>query len=172
MSLDKGQLPGVTANVLLAASAVLLKSALDSLLIFGFPDTTLGEPIGDLVYSKGLALLEPTVRGYDIVTPFVRTTKPIPSSVPLLQPSSTTAGIIFGLATCFLSLMAAGTFLVWTAAGSQSYSPSSPSPLRSLSETLAYNREQRRAQDRRAIPRRRGGRGREFSCVISPFDIG
>lgn len=172
MNLDKGQLSGVTANILLAAGAVLLKPALDSLLIFGFPDDTLGEPIGELIYSKRLALLESTAKGHDILTPFARTTKPIPSSMPLLQPSSTTAGIMFGLAACFLSLMAAGTFLVWTAAGSQSYSSSPPPPSRSLSETLAYNREQRQARDKRAIPRRRGGRGREFSCVISPFNIG
>jgi hypothetical protein len=166
MSLDKVQLPGVAGNVLLAAGAVLLNPALDSLLISGFPDslvTTLGGRISDLTYSKRLASLEPTAKGYDIVTPFVETTKSIPSS---MQPSSMSTGVMFGVAACFLSLVAAGTFLVRTHADSQSGRHSSPAHLRSLSETLAYNREQRQAQDGRAVPRRRGGRGREFSHLI------
>jgi hypothetical protein len=165
---DKVHLPGVAANILLAAGAVLLKPALDSLLISGFPDTsvtTLGGRIGDVTYSKGLSLLEPTVKD-DIVAPFLRTTKPILSSMPLLQPSSMTAasGVMFGITACFLFLVAAGTFLVRSHAG---YEPASGRPSSSsLSETLAYNREQRQAQNGRAASRRRGRHGREFSILF------
>lgn len=157
-------------NVILAAGTVLLKPALDSLLVPGFPDssvTTLGGRI--VTYSKGLTLLEPmpvaAVKGYEIMAP---TTKPILPSIPLLRPSSKTAvsGVMFGMGACFLFLVAAGTFLVWSHAGSE---PASGGPSsRSLSETLAYNREQRQAQNGRAAARRRGVRGRasEFSILF------
>ena len=67
---------GVAANVLLAAGAVLLKPALDSLLIPDSSVTTLSGRI-DVSYSSGLALLEPALKWnqhHDIVAPFLRTT--------------------------------------------------------------------------------------------------
>ena len=173
---DKVHLPGVAAaNVALAAGTVLFKPALDSLLISGFPDSsviTFAGRIGDVTYSKGLTLLEPSVKGYqhhDIVVPFLRTTKPILSSMPLLQPSSMIAasGVMFGMTACFLSLVAAGTILVRSHAGSEPGGPGGPSSS-SLSETLAHNHEQRQAQNGRAATRRRGRRGREFSILFVP----
>jgi hypothetical protein len=169
---DKVHLP----NVILAAGTVLLKPALDSLLISGFPDSsvTLGGRI--VTYSKGLTLLEPmpvaAVKGYDIMVP-TTSTKPILPSIPLLQFSSMTAAsgvtVMFGMTACFLFLVAAGTFLVRSHAGSE---PASGPSSRSLSETLAYNREQRQAQNGRAAARRRGGRGRasEFSILFVSAD--
>ena len=150
ISLAKVQLPGVAANVLLAAGAV----ALDSFLISRSSQSTLGGRVGDLTYSKVPVLSEPTAKGYDA---FVRTTKPIPSSIP----SSMTAGVMFGLAACFLSLVTAGAFLIRTHAGSQSGATSSSPPLGSSPETLVYNREQHQSRDGRAVPRR-SGRRREF----------
>lgn len=170
---DKVHLPSVAANVVLAAGAVLLKPTLDSLLISGFPDSsviTFGGRIGDITYSKGLSLLEPTVgyQHYDIVAPVLKTTKPVLSSMPFLQPSSMTAagGVMFGMTAC-LSLVAAGTFLVRSHAGSEPDEPGGPSSS-SLSETLPYNHQQRQARNGRAAARRRGGRGREFSILLVP----
>ena len=168
---DKIHLPGVAANVLLAAGAIL-KPALDSLLISGFRDssvTTFGGRIGDATYAKGLTLLEPTgtVKGYqhhDIVgsvVPFLRTTN---SSMPLSQPST---GVMFGMTACFLSL-AAGTFLVRSHANSEPGGSSSTPLVGSLFQTLAYNREQRQAQNGRVAARRRGRREREFSILFIP----
>ena len=174
MSLGLPDKAGVAANILLAAGAVLLKPALDSLLISDFPDSsiiTFGGRVGDVAYAKGLTLLEPAVKGYqhhDIVVPFLRTTKPILSSMPLFQPSSMTAasGVMFGMTAC-LSLLTTGTFLVRSHAGSEPGEPGGPSS-NSLSETLAYNREQRQPQNGRAAVRRRGRRGREFSILYVP----
>ena len=164
---DKVHLPGVAANVLLAAGAVLLKPALDFLLISGFPDSSVTTLGGDIAYSKGLTLvLEPTVKGYqhhDVVVPFLKTTKSILSSMPL-QPS---AGVMFGMTACFLSLAAAGTFLVRSHTGSEPGGPSSTPLMSSLPETLAYNREQRQSQNGRATTHRRGRRWREFSILLS-----
>ena len=173
MSLGLPDKAGPAANVLLAAGAVLLKPALDSLLISGFPDssvTTLGGRIGDVTYSKGLVLLEPAVKGYqhhDIVQPLLGTAKPILSSMPPLQPSSMTAasGVTFGMTACFLSLVAAATFLVRSHAGSEPGEPGGRSSS-SLSETLAYNRQQRQAQNGRTAARRRGRREREFFIIF------
>lgn len=169
MSLGLPDKAGVAASALLAAGAVLLKPALDSFLISGFPDfsaTTLGGRIGDVTYSKALTILEPAVQGYqhdDIVAPFLRTTnlKPILSSMPLLQPSSMTAvsGVMFGMTA--LSIAAAGAFLVRSHAGSEPGEPGGRSSS-SLSEVLAYNREQRQVQNGRTAVRRGSRRGREF----------
>ena len=177
MCLELPDKAGAAANILLAAGAVLLKPALDSLLISlsGFPDssfTTLGARIGDVTYSKGLILLEPAVKGYqhhDVVAPILKTTKPILSSMPPLQPSVMTAasGVMLGMAACFLSLVAAGAFLVRSHAGSETGEPGGRSPS-SLSEILAYNREQRQAQNGRTAARRRSRRGREFSISFVP----
>ena len=165
---DKVHLPGVAANALLATGAVLLKPALDFLLISGFPDSSVATLGGDVAYSKGLTLvLEPTVKGYqhhDVVVPFLRTTKPILSSMPL-QPS---AGVMFGMTACFLSLAAAGTFLVRSHTGSESGGPSSTPMMSSLPETSAYNRGQRQAQNGRAAAHRRGRRWRELSILLAP----
>lgn len=169
--LDTVQFSGIAANVLLAAGAGLFtKPALDSLLMSGSPIspvTVLSERIGELT------LLDPAAKRYshhNIVTPFVTTTKLVPSFVPLLQPSMT-AGVMFGIAACLLSLVAAGTLLVRTHAGSQCGTPSSPPPSRSLSETLAYNREQRQGQNGRNIRLRRSGRQRKSHSVCF-FNIG
>jgi hypothetical protein len=172
---DKVHLP----NVILAAGTVLLKPALDSFLISGFPDSSVTTLCGRIVtYSKGLTLLEPmpvaAVKGYDIMMVSTTSTKPILPSIPLLQPSSRTmtaaSGVMFGMTACFLFLVAAGAFLVRSHAGSE---PASGGPSsRSLSETLAYNREQRQAQNGRAAARRRGrrGRGSEFSMLFVSAD--
>ena len=168
--LDKVHLPGVAANVLLAAGAVFLKPALDFLLISGLSDSsvaTFGGCIGKVTSSKGITLLEPTVKGYqhhDIVAPLLRTSKPIFSSMPLLQPS---AGVMFGMTACSLSLVAAGTFLVRSHAGSDPRGPSS-TPLGSLSETLACSSEQPQAQNGREEARRRGRREGEFPILFVP----
>ena len=160
---------GVAANVLLAAGAVLLKPALDSLLIPDSSVTTLSGRI-DVSHSSGLALLEPALKWnqhHDIVAPFLRTTKPILSSMPLLLPSSITAatgsGVMFGMAATFLSLAAAGGFLVRSHSGHEPGEPGGRFPS-SLSETLAHNRDQRQAQNRRmaAASRRRSRGAREF----------
>jgi len=167
--LDTVQLSGVAANVLLASGAVFLKPALDSLLMYEYSESPVGGRIGGLTTTKGLVLLEPAAKRYqnhDIVTPFVRTTKLVPSSMPLLQLPPTTASVMFGMAACFLSLVAAGIYLVRTHADPQSGGPSSPPPSRSLSETLAYNREQRQARGGRDVPRRRSGRGRESPILL------
>lgn len=175
MSLGLPVKAGAASNVLLAAGVVLLKPALDSLLI---PDSSVTTLSGRIGYSKGLTLLEPAFKvnqHHDIVAPFLRTTKPILSSMPLLLPSSITAatgsGVVFGMATCFLSLAAAGSFLVRSHAGSESGEPGGCFPS-SLSETLAYNREQRQAQNGRTAARRRSRGGRKFSIFICPYDIG
>ena len=170
MSLGLPDKAGAAANVLLAAGAVLLKPALDSLLIPGFSDSsvhTFSGRIGD-VSSEGLSLL--AVKGNqhrDILTPSLRTSKSILSSTtPLLQPLSITAasGVMFGMAACFLSLVAAGTFLLRSHAGSEREPGGRFSS--SLSETLAYNREQRQAQNGRTATRRRSTRRREFSILF------
>ena len=178
---DKAASGVANVQVLLAAGAILLKPALDSFLISDFPDsqasaTTLSGRIGDVTYSKGLTLLEPAVKGYqhhDIVAPFqvLRTTQPILSSMPLLQPYSMTAasGVMFGITACFLSLVAAGTFLVRSHAGSEpghGHGESGGRSSSSLSEILAYNREQRQAQNGRTA--RRNRRRREFYILFVP----
>lgn len=172
MSLGLPDKAGAAANVLLAAGAVLLKPALDSLLISGFPSlTTLGGRVGDVSYSKGLTLLGPVVKWYqhhDTVVPFLRTTKPILSSMPLLQPSSMTAaasGVMYGTTACFLSLVAAVTFLVRSQAGSEPGEPGGRSSS-SSSETGVYNRDERQAQNGRTAARRSGRRERESSSIL------
>ena len=164
--LDTVQLPDA-ANVLLAAGAVLFKPILDSRLMSAASVPTLSARISDLTYSKRLLVLNPAAKGPDIVTPFIGSTKLILSSMPPLQPPSMSTGVMFGMAACILSLVAAGTFLVRTHVGSQSGGPSSPPPLRSLSETLAHNREQRQAQNGRGVPRR-SGRRREYLISFIP----